>query len=191
MKSLIFTFLILALKSNVLAQDGFISFGFGKSNFTSNFENRYCPSYNFTLKTGYERKINKLGIPGSIGYYHLSSKIIENQMHLIISLVKFSSGLVYHIDSSWSFLGQVNIGKTTQKSVRIFSPSYNYDFDPFDISYSVELLKKLSLGNCENLSLGLEFSKSINGIIGNNFWEKDNLKPYYINANIYYNFRKK
>ena len=120
----------------------------------------------------------------------MNSKIVENNKNVNIGMIKLSTGLVYNISSSISFVTQINLGKTTTKSLRISSPRYNYDFDPFDFSYSFEFAKKLKIGACNCLSFGLEFSKSFNGIIDDNFWQKDNLKPYYLNINIYYHFER-
>ena len=176
---------------HLLAQGAFISIGNGISNFSSNYENRYTSNYNFTLKAGYEKNISGVGIRATIGYFNISSKIVENKKNLNISFIKISSGISYEFTSSWALLAQMNIGKTTKQSIRISSPRYNYDFDPVDISYSFEIAKNINFNNCKNLSLGLEFSKSINGIIDNNFWQKDNLIPYFLNVNIYYLFQKK
>ncbi|MBK7008799.1 MAG: hypothetical protein IPN73_04790 [Saprospiraceae bacterium] len=191
MKTLLFSSIFLMFQSHLLAQSAFFSLGNGISNISSNFENRYSYNYNFTLKTGYERNFSKLGVRATIGYFNLNSKIIEKGKNLNISLIKISSGLIYRISSSWSLFAQMNIGKTTKKNIRISSPRYNYDFDPVDISYSFEIAKKINLNNCKCLSLGLEFSKSIDGIIDNNFWQKDNLKPYFLNVNFYYHLNEK
>jgi hypothetical protein len=190
MKNSIFISIFLIFHLHLLAQGAFISLGNGVSNMSSNFDNRYTSNYNFSLKTGCERNFSRVGVRATIGYFNISSKIVENDKNLNISFIKISSGLSYEFTSSWSLLAQMNIGKTTKKSIRISSPRYNYDFDPIDISYSFEIVKKINLNNCNNLSLGLEFSKSINGIIDNNFWQKDNLIPYFLNVNIYYHFQK-
>ena len=50
------------------------------------------------------------------------------------------------------------------------------------------IAQHVKLISCNCISFGLEFSKSLDGIIDNNFWQKDNLKPYYLNANLYYHF---
>lgn len=182
---------MLLFQSHLFSQGAFISLGSGISNLSSNFENRYSSSYNFCLKTGYELDFSKLNVRASLGYYNFNSKIVENNKSLNINFIKLSPGLVYYISSTWSLLTQINIGKTIKKSIRISSPKYNYDFDPIDVSYSFEIAKKINISNCSCLSLGLEFSKSIDGIIDNNFWQKDNLKPYYLNVNLYYHFHEK
>lgn len=168
-----------------------MSLGNGISNISSDFENRYSHSYNFNFKIGYDKYFNNLGIRTSFGYFNLNGKIVENEKIVNIGIVKISSGLIYNISSSISLLTQINIGKTMKKSIRISSPTYNYDFDPFDYSYSFEVIKKIKIVKCNCLSIGLEFSKSFDGIIDDNFWQKDNLKPYYLNLNIYYYLERK
>jgi hypothetical protein len=188
MKVLLISILFITFQLHIVAQGAFLSIGSGVSNLSSNFDKRYSFSYNFTLKAGYDKRFDKFGIRTTLGYFNHNSKIVENNKSINIGLIKLSSGFFYDISSSISILGQLGIGKTTKKSLRISSPRYNYDFDPFDFSYSIEITKRIKLENLNFLSLGLEFSRSIDGIIDNNFWQKDNLKPYYLNINIYYYF---
>ena len=188
MKFSILSILFFILPFNIEAQKTFVSLGSGYSNLSSNYEKRYSPDYNFTLKAGYDKYLNRLRLRASVGYINFNSLIIENNKRVKFGLIKISTGLVYKISSSLLFSGQISFGKTTTESLRISPPSYNYDFDPFDMSYSFEVSKKIKLNSCNCLSFGLEFSKSLDGIIDNNFWQKDNLKPYYLNANVYYHF---
>ncbi len=191
MKIPVLYFIFLIFQPHLCSQGTFISMGNGISNISSNFINRYSKSYNFSLKAGYDKNFTKMGIRASLGYFNLNSKIIEKNRNLNISFVKLSLGLYYQIASSWNFFSQFNIGKTTKKNIRISSPRFNYDFDPIDLSYSFELNKRMKFKCTSCLSIGLEFSKSFDGIIDDNFWQKDNLKPYYLNINIYYHLQNK
>ncbi len=186
MKLIKLSILILLFQFDLSAQDVFISMGNGVSNFSSNFNNRYSIAYNFSIKGGHNYFFNNFGICNSIGFYNLNSKIIENEKIINLNILRISSGLVYKLTPSFSLQTQLSIGKIIQKSIRISSPRYNYDFDFLDYSYSLEIVKALRIGNQNYFSVGVEFSKSIDGIIDNNFWQKDILRPYYFNLNIYY-----
>lgn len=188
MKKLFFIFLYFNFKTYILSQGVFLSFGNGISNLSSNYNNRYSIHYNYCLKAGYDKHFNKFGIRTSLGFFNINSKIVDINKKLNIGLIKVSSGLMYDFSPSITLLSQFGIGKTTVESIRIASPQYNYDFDPIDFSYSFELIKKIKIKRISCLSIGLEFSKSLDGIIDNNFWQKDNLKPYFFNANIYFYF---
>ncbi|MFZ1703819.1 MAG: hypothetical protein WAT79_05705 [Saprospiraceae bacterium] len=190
MKIVIVPLFIFLLQFHIVGQNAFISIGQGISNLSSNYNHRYSCKYNFNLKGGFEKYYVKFGIRASFGYYNINSKIIEFNKNLNINSLKLSSGLLYKMTSNWMVLAQINVGKIFEKHLRISSQSYNYDFDPIDISYSFEIAKKVNINQCNCYSFGLEFSKSVNGIIDHNFWQKDNLIPFYVNANIYYYFRK-
>ncbi|MBK8701241.1 MAG: hypothetical protein IPN29_17555 [Saprospiraceae bacterium] len=190
MKLIITSIILLMFEPHMIAQKAFVSIGNGISGMSSNFENRYTSNYNVNLKTGLDLKLSKFKIRTSIGYFSLRAKIIDNKRALNYSSIKISTGVGYNIFSNWALIGQIYIGMPTKKSIRISSPGYNYDFDPIDISYSIEAVKNINISNCNCISLGLEYSKSIDGIIDNNFWQKDNLIPYFLNANIYYIFQK-
>lgn len=148
MKFSILSILFFILPFNIEAQKTFVSLGSGYSNLSSNYEKRYSPDYNFTLKAGYDKYLNRLRLRASVGYINFNSLIIENNKRVKFGLIKISTGLVYKISSSLLFSGQISFGKTTTESLRISPPSYNYDFDPFDISYSFEVSKKIKLTCC-------------------------------------------
>jgi hypothetical protein len=191
MRTIITLTFALFLQIKSFAQQPFIAVGSGVSNVSSSFEDRYANFYNFNIKAGYEFQISDFEILASIGYFNIKSKILGIDKILNINTIRLSSGIGYQFTPDWLLSSRFNLGVFTKKSLRIFAPRYNYDFDQFDLSYSVEISKKLNINDCRCLSLGLEFSKSLDGIIDNNFWQKDNLKPYYLNFNIYYHFKSK
>lgn len=191
MRIIILSIMLLIFRPSGTAQGAYVSVGGGVSNMASNYDNQYSPNYNYTIKTVYDKYFSKLGIRYSFGYYNFSSKVLNKTRNLNINSIKISCGLAYKIIPTWSLSSQIQIGRIIEREILISSPSYNYRFDPIDLSYSVEILKNINMKDFDRISLSLEFSKSIDGIIDDNPWENDNLKPYYLNVNIYYSFNKK
>jgi hypothetical protein len=176
---------LLFLSNSLIAQKPFFSIGAGFSNFSSIYKNRYSEGLILGGKVGYDWAHSKTIFGFSVSVNNLSCKIVELDQKLNLVFARISASGGYALSSCWYLRSQLSIGTNTPKSISISRPKYTYDFDPVDFSYSFELEKKLKIGKL-NSGIGLEYSKSLDGIIDNNFWQKDNLKPYYINVNLYY-----
>lgn len=176
MKTLI---LIIFLVCNIHAVDSqslSITLFNGASTFSSDFPGRYSPGYSIGLSSGILKMNGKFGYNVNLGVFSNSAEIEEIQEYVRYSTLRLYAGPVVKIKNKCLLSANLSAGKFLTEYVRIKSPQYNYDFDKVEFSMMFEISTSIYENKAGSLNIGFSFFRNVDGIIDNNFWQKDNLR---------------
>jgi len=176
MKNIILLIFLLIIVNSAKTQSVNISIFNGFTSLSSNFSGRYSPSYSFGMSLGYVKIKENIGFNANLGLFSNVARINEIDRKLTINTIRLMAGPSLKLKKDFLLSIDLSAGKMIQKSIRISRPKYNYDFDPIEISVYLEISKLVYKSKKKEVSIGIALFRNIDGIIDNNFWQKDVLK---------------